>query len=288
MHTSYQVLLFAILLSAFSCTKEKPTPNGQNDLLNEADLMEVIDNKFPFTPNQNFEALYHCLRRNSGLDWYFLFRENGTLNVLFTTNTNEDYAFDGSYTYTNGEINIQMPAGADMPFPNGLDETTELIMPQFGLVAAFATSEMACVCEGHTLNTQDPPKVNANYDCPNINIQAATDEDNAIELVHRAVPFEFPVTGSIFRQQDTYVNGALNPIIRRGYGIYRQSGSQFYATFRIASDFAEFSRGKLSVDLGTIAPPFEDYNVISGMISTNGLELTVDQLMPEAGPCQLR
>ena len=161
-------------------------------------------------------------------------------------------------------------------------------MPQFGLVAAFATPNMVCVCEGHSLNEQAAPKVNANYECPNINFEAATDEDNAIELVHRAVPYEFPVLGSIFRQQDLYVNGLTNPLIKRGYGIYRQVDHQFYATFRIAADFADFARNQLPFDLGNIQTPFEDHNILSGKISGNGQELTVDQLMPEAGPCQLR
>lgn len=283
----YKILLILVLFSG-ACKKDKNSPEKENKDLTQEELMDKIENQFTFTPNQNFEALYYCLRKNSSLEWYFLFYENGSLDVLFTTDTYDDYSFRGSYTYTNDEINIQMPAGANMPFPNGLDETSILIMQQFGLVAAFATEEMVGICIGHNLNTQDPPKVNANYDCPIINVQAASDEDNAIELVHRAVPFEFPVTGSIFRQQDTYVNGLTNPITRRGYGIYRQIGDEFYATFQISEDFAKFSKNKLPYDLGTINVPFDDYNILSGKISADGQELTVDQLSPEEGACQLR
>ncbi len=285
-----QVKWLSLFLLVFvACKKEDPpTPIDQNQPLTEEELLEDINRQFAFTPNTRFEALYHCARLNSNLDWYFLFNEDGTFDVLFTTDTNEDFSFRGNYTYENDQINLQMVGGPAMPFPNGLDESTTVIMPQFGLVAAFATPEMACVCEGHNLNEQMPPKVNANYDCPNINQQAATDEDNAIELVHRAVPFEFPVLGSIFRQQDTYVNGLTNPLIRRGYGIYRQAGNEFYATFRIAKDFADFAGGQLPFDLSSLEAPFEDYNILSGKISADGQEVTVDQLMPEAGPCRLR
>lgn len=278
-------LLFIILLA---CTKDTPDPDNPDQPLTEEQLADRIARDFPFTPNQNFEAVYYCARRNSVLEWYFAFQGDGTFNVLFTTDTHQDFSFPGTYTYTNDQINLKMDGGSTMPFPNGLDESSLVIMPQFGLVAAFATPEMACVCMGHNLNAVAPPKVNANYDCPNINIQAASDEDNAIELVHRAIPFELAVPGSIFRQQDTYVNGLTNPIIRRGYGIYRQVGDRFYASFRIAHDFSVFSNGQLPVDIGILEKPFEDYNILSGTISANGQELTVDQLKPEEGPCELR
>lgn len=283
MKVIYRMLPF-ILLVMVACSKND---NAPDQVLNEEELMDKIEKLFPFTPNQNFEALYYCVRQNSVLDWYFLFYEDGTLNVLFTTDTHQDFSFLGSYTYINNQINIRMDAGPTMPFPNGLNETSILIMPQFGLVAAFATPEMACVCEGHNLNDKAPPKVNANYDCPIINIQNTTNEENAIELVHRAVPFQFPVTGSVFRQQDTYVSGMVNPVIRIGYGIYRQYGNEFYATFRIAKDFADFSRNKLPYNIGIIYAPFEDYNILSGHISSDGQELSIDQLKPETGPCQL-
>lgn len=282
--------LFPILLLVLTaCTKDSTDPaNTPNQDLTEAELMEKIDQAFPFQPNQNFAALYLCGRLNSNLDWYFAFQENGTFETLFTTDTGQDFAFPGTYTYTNDQINLQMQGGPTSPFPNGLDETSEVIMPQFGLVAAFSTPEMICACVGHDQNTQAPPRVNANYDCPIINIQAATEEDNAIELVHRAVPFEFPVSGSIFRQQDTYISGQTNPNIRRGYGIYRQQGATFYATFRIAKDFVDFAGDQLPVAVGPVQTPFEDANILSGTISANGREVTVDQLMPESGPCILR
>lgn len=278
------IWLFTITLLLFSCTKNE----NVESVLDEETVLEAIENTFRFTPNQNFEATYIAFRRNSNLEWYLNFSSDGTFDVLFTTDTNDDFSFQGNYTYTNDQITIQIPGGPNMPFPNGLNETSTIIMPQFGLIAAFATNEMVAVCIGHGLNTQHPPRVNANYGCPVINVQQETSEDNAIELVHSAVPFGLSVSGSIFRQQDRIVNRTTNPIISRGYGIYRQTGNQFYATFRIAEDFADFAEGHLPFQVDNIGSPFDDFNVLSGQIRNNGTELIIDQLEPEAGPCQLR
>jgi len=279
------VLGVALVLLCTNCSKDN-TENQNVD--GEEDLLQTIENRFPFLPNQNFEAIYLAGRRNSNLEWYFHFHTDGSLDVRFTTDTNLNLSFPGRYTYANNEITILMEAGDDMPFPAGLNESTTVIMPQFGLVAAFATEQMVAVCIGHGRNTQQPPRVNANYGCPLINVQSETSEDNAIELVHSAVPFSFPVAGSVFRQQDRIVNRSENPIITRGYGIYRQSGNDFYATFRIAEDFADFARGQLPFPVGTVNAPFNDFNVLSGRMEANGTELFIDQLQPEAGPCQLR
>ncbi len=280
------IFITSLSLFLFACTKngEETQPGVGTQ---EKQLMADIEKRFPFTPNRPFDALYHCGRLNSQLDWYFLFKSDNTLQVLFTTDTYDDYAFDGTYTYQNNVINLQMPAGPQMPFPLGLNESSTVIMPQFGLVAAFATPEMICICQGHNLNTQAPPKAQANYDCPNINIQAVSDEDNAVEFVLRNVPFEFPVPGSIFRQQDTYVQGLTNPLIRRATGIYRQDDNRFYATFRIAADFAAFAGDRLPTPYNRELP-FEDYNILTGEFHKNGQEVIVDQLEPAAGACQLR
>ncbi len=280
------ILIIANLFSSASCKKgDGPEPGQQPQT--EAEWLQEMNNRFPFSANQPFEAIYQCGRSGSQLLWFFLFREDGTMQALFTTDTHDDFAFDGTYTYTNDQIRLMMPGGPTMPFPQGLDETTTSIMPQMGLVAAFATPQMICICDGHTLNTQAPPQVQANYDCPIINIQAASDEDNAVEFVHREVPFAFPVTGSIFRQQDIYINGAQNPIIRRGFGIYRQQGDRFYANFRVAADFAQYAAGNLPFAFNP-GLPFEDYNLLTGEFRNNGQEIIVDQLMPEEGPCSLR
>lgn len=274
-----------MMILNWQCNKKgSGGPGNGNNPPTEAELADEIEQKFPFEANQPFTALYLCGRLNSQLEWHFLFQEDNSMQVLFTTDTHDDYVFDGTYTYTNDELRLQMPGGPSSPFPQGLDERSTLIMPQFGLVAGFATPNMICICQGHDQNAINPPQAQVHYDCPIINIQAVSDEDNAIELVHRNVPFEFPVTGSIFRQQDIYINGQTNPSIRRGYGIYRQDGHRFYASFRLAQDFADFSAGQLPVNFNP-GVPFSDYNIISGEISADGRQLSVDQLMPEAGPC---
>ena len=278
-------LSLALVLGLASCNKEGN--EGPNGIFGEQQIRQEVENRFAFTPNQPFEALYQCGRLGSNLYWYFLFHADNSLQVLFTTDTYEDYVFDGTYEYRDGKLRLRMPAGPQMPFPQGLDETSTLIMPQFGLVAAFATPEMVCICRGHTLNTEAPPKAQANYDCPNINFQAVSDEDNAIEFLLTDVPFEFPIPGSIFRHQDTYVQGLTNPLIRRATGIYRQDGDRFFATFRILSDFVDFAGPQLPFPV-EIEPPFDDYNLLSGEFRNNGQQIIVDQLMPEAGPCTLR
>lgn len=278
------VLLALVLIVACSETND-PLPERP---LTEQELRDTIENEFPFLPNQTFEALYVGTRIGSNLEWYFNFHEDGSLDVLFTTDMHQDFSFTGSYTYTNDQINIQMPAGPNMPFPAGLNETSTVIMPQFGLVAGFATDQMVAICVGHGYNEQAPPRATANYGCPVINVQAASSEENAIELVHRSVPTEFPVFGSIFRQQDTHIQGAANPNVRRGYGIYRQLGNRFFATFSIARDFANYAQGQLPFALGTVGVPFDDHNILSGTISANGQQLEVDQLSPGEGPCVLR
>ena len=277
------ILFFSLfLVLACSSTNDPIAP------IDETALRELIDDSFLFTPNQNFEALYYALRVNSNLEWYFNFHLDGSFDVLFTTDTSEDFVFTGTYTYLNNQINLQMDGGPVSPFPNGLNESSIVIMPQFGLVAAFATDQMVAICIGHNLNTQAPPRVNANYGCPVINVAAATSEENAIELVHSAVPTSFPVTGSIFRQKETIINITNDPIIRRGYGIYRQTGNAFFATFSIAEDFVDFAQGQLPFQIDNINAPFDDFNIISGRLQADGNELVIDQLEPEAGACLLR
>jgi|GEM_PF-3065523 len=293
MKTFVQIFLigFAVLLAA-ACKKEGIKPGGNKpenpgQVPTEEQLRNQIDQAFPFTPNQLLDGIYRCGRLNSQLVWYFVLKQDGKMQVLFTTDTHQDFVFDGNYSYENDRLKLQMPAGPTQPFPNGLEEESTIIMPQFGTVAAFATDNMICFCDGHNLNAQQPPKVQANYDCPIINVQAATEEDNAIEFVHTEIPFKIPVTGSIFRQQDIYVSGAINPSITRAFGIYRQVGNKFFASFRVASDFIDFAGDKLPIPLA-IVPPFTDYNLISGEFRNNGQEIIVDQLQPDEGACNLR
>ncbi len=286
-------LISLVILFSPGCKKDPIQPGNGNNPNNpnlpptEEQLRDQIEQAFPFTPNQPLDAVYQCGRLGSQLLWYFSLQPDGKMQVLFTTDTHQDFVFEGSYTYSNDQLRLQMPGGPTMPFPNGLDELSTVVMPQFGTVAAFATDNMICLCDGHNLNSQQPPKVQANYDCPIINVQGATDEDNAIEFVHREIPFDLPVPGSIFRQQDIYVSGAINPSITRAFGIYRQVGDKFYASFRVASDFIDFAGDKLPIQLN-ITPPFADHNIISGEFQNNGQAIIVDQLKPEEGACDLR
>lgn len=279
--------IFALLWLLAACTSENDPGSAESPLLTEQDVNREVAQLFPFTSNQPFSALYLCGRRQSQLAWYFRFAEDGQLQVLFTTDSHEDFVFSGSYTYQNDQLGLNLPGGPNSPFPQGLDERSTVIMPAMGLVGAFATPEMICICIGHGENAQDPPRPQVNYDCPTIRVQAATEEDNAIELMHREMPFGQPIPGSVFRQQDTWVTGMTNPLIRRGYGIYRQDGHRFYAHFRLAQDFADYAGDQLPVPFQP-GVPFEDYNLISGDIDPSFQELTVDQWQPEAGPCRLR
>lgn len=169
--------------------------------------------------------------------------------------------FSGSYTYQNDEIHM-----TSQSFILPLDETTTNITPRMGLVGIFDTPNMLCAAYGHRYN--DPSAdISASYSCPYINIGPASSEVNAIEFVHSAIPFSFPVSGSIFRQKDLEVTGSINPIITRGYGIYRRLGNTFYADF---------------------GDQFDDYNLLKGSFANGDQQITVDQLEPSAGPCNIR
>lgn len=284
-HLNFILLLF-IVLATYSCQKGPGAQAGPGGVPSAQNIRNTVAQRFPFTPNQPFSATYICGRRNSNLIWHFQFSSNRNMRVLFTTDTYDDYAFDGTYSYQNDELRLMMPGGPTMPFPQGLDETSRVIMPQFGLIGGFATDNMICICEGHDYNVQAPPVNIAHYDCPEINIQAATYEDNAVEFVLQSLPFGQTVNGSIFRHQDTYIAGKTTPNIRRGYGIYRQDGDQFWATFSLYRDFVDFAGNRLPFSVQA-SLPFDDYNLLSGRFISNDREVVIDQLMPEAGACRL-
>ncbi|MBT8491554.1 MAG: hypothetical protein KJO07_00730 [Deltaproteobacteria bacterium] len=201
------------------------------------------------------------------------------MEVSFVTDTSEVFAFAGSYTFDGAQIRLQMPSGPTQPFPAGLDESSDRIMPMLGMVAAFSTPQMICVAAGHGY---DGPATRplANYGCPTINIQAVSFEDNAVEFVHQAVPTGRSVAGSIFRQRDIQIDGQTFPQVARGYGIYRRTGDEFIATFRLPTDFADFA------GLGTLAPPFEN-NWLTGHFQGES-SVIVDQLTEDGTPCTLR
>jgi len=105
------------------------------------------------------------------------------------------------------------------------------------------------------------------YSCPIINIQAVSYEENALEFVHSAISYAFPVRGSMFRQRDFWVNTNPNAIITRGYGIYRRVGNTFYADF---------------------GNQFGDHNLLKGSFANADMQVSIEQLEPARGACNRR
>ncbi len=238
-----------------------PVGGGNANTHPSQSLPDEINSLFAFTPNQPIDVTYVCGRSNSQLTYYFDFKTDLTFDVYFTTDTHQDVTFSGTYTYQNDVIHI-----TSQSFILPLDETTMSITPRMGLVGLFETQNMACAAYGHGYNDQNA-NVSASYGCPYINIGPASRDVNAIEFVHHAIPFSLAVDGSIFRQKDVEVSSSMNPIITRGYGIYRRSGDVFYADF---------------------GNQFNDHNLLKGSFSNSDQQITVDQLEPSAGPCNRR
>lgn len=263
---------------------DEPQTDGAEEVGDapEEPLQAEIDRLFPFNPNAMLDAVYLCGRQGSNLSWYFALESTGRLTVAFTTDTSQDFAFEGQYTYADGTITLQMPAGLDQPFPAGLDETSTFIFEDFGMIAGFTTDMMACVAIGHGENPPSEPMFTVHYSCPTIRVQAATDESNGFDVVHAAAPFSTPIPGSIFRQRDIYIAGVDQPNITRGYGLYRRVDDRFYATFEHVARFAA-AAPELAALLPNFAAPFDDVNLLSGEFVAQGI--LVDQLDPAAGPC---
>jgi hypothetical protein len=229
---------------------------------NQQTVQSEIDQLFPFTPNQPFDVIFVCGRNNSQLAYYFDFRSDGTFNVYITLDNGQEVSFSGTYLFTNDQIRMVALNNPILP----LDETTTGIVPHLGLVGEFATPNMKCGALGHRGN--DPGlETFKSYRCPLIHIGAVSDEENAFEFVHSAIPFNRIVPGSIFRQKDVNVSGNTNPIVRRGYGIYRRVGDTFYADF---------------------ANQFDDVNLLKGSFANADQQISVEQLEPSAGPCNRR
>jgi len=125
---------------------------------------------------------------------------------------------------------------------------------------------MTCVAIGHRENTSEFGTT-VHYDCPNINIQAVSFDDNAIEFVHRAVPYNLAVPGSAFRARDRYISGNPSALLARGYGLYRRAGDDFYIVF--------------------LSGTFDDHDVLSGRFKNGDLQISIDQLEPGRGDCSV-
>lgn len=252
------------LLSLLGCGAGGGGAAGGNNnaAVNQQDLLNRINQQFPFTPNQPLDVIFACQRRNSQLLYTFDFNSNGSFDLYSTLNNNQDIMVSGTYSYQNDELHM-LSQNNFLP----LDERSINIESLFGMLYRFQTSNMDCIAMGHRYN--DPMRefsTTVNYRCPIINIMAASDENNAIEFVHRNMPFNLAVPGSAFRQRDININGATQPSILRGYGIYRRSGDNFYIYFN---------------------NQFNDVNVLSGTFQNGDLAISVDQLEPAAGNCVL-
>lgn len=249
-----------VLLSACGSSSSGDKSDGDNG---DQALLAQIEQLFPFTPNQTFDVIYSCARLGSVLEYIFDLRNDGTFELTITTNVGQDVSQAGTYTYQNNEIRLQTgaPAGAIL---FNLDETTTQIVVAFGLAAAFQTPSMVCGAIGHRENAVEFNSI-VHYDCPNINIEAVSFDVNAIEFVLQTIPFNRLVPGSAFRARDRFVSGNPQAIIRRGNGLYRRAGDDFYIFFAPGT--------------------FDDNNVLSGEFRNLNMQISVDQLEPNRGDC---
>lgn len=237
--------------------------NNTNQTPPAQTLQAEIDQMFPFVANAPFDVAFSCERVNSQLTYYFNFQLNNTFQVFIELDNHQQVSFTGTYTYAGNAIRMV----ADPNNILALDETTTRVVPHLGMVGEFSTPGMTCGALGHRYNDAATDTFKS-YDCPFINIQAASDEDNAFEFVHSGGnPFGFVVRGGIFRQRDIRVTGTTNPNVTRGYGIFRRTGNTFYADF---------------------GGRFADHNLLKGSFMSGDQQLSVEQLQPSAGPCNRR
>lgn len=237
---------------------------GGNGNLPQAqqNLLDQVNQRFPFTPNQPFDVIFACQRVNSQLLYNFDFNSNGTFDLYSSLNNGQDIMVSGTYTYQNDELHM---TSSNNFLP--LDEVSINIEAQLGMVYRFQTANMDCIAMGHRYNDAAREfSTTVHYSCPKINIQAVSYDNNAIEFVHRNMPFNLAVPGSTFRQRDRNISGTTQPNILRGYGIYRRDGDNFTIYFNNL---------------------FDDANVLTGSFRNGDLEISVDQLEPQAGNCQL-
>jgi len=227
-----------------------------------AALQAEIDAAFPYVPNQPLNVLFQCGRANSQLTYYFGFAPNGTLDVFFETDTQQQVSFSGTYTHSNGAIRMMALNNNVLP----LDETSTRLVPHLGLVGELYTANMACgaVAHGHNDPATDTFK---SFRCPAINVGAASFEENFFEFNDSSSPFNVVFRGGLFRHREVSVQGNPNPIIRRAHGIFRRVGNTFYADF---------------------ANQFPDHNLLKGSLINNDQQMTIEQLQPGAGPCTRR
>jgi hypothetical protein len=213
--------------------------------------LEAVDAMFPAPTSGPLDTVYECRRNNSNLLYYLYLRPDGALDWRFETDNHDTYLFSGVYTFDTGVIHLQI---FDAGFP--LDETTTASTSHLGLLYAFTTAQMTCGAIGHGYDEQISVGIR-HYQCPRISQGAGSDVENAFEL--GAVG----LGGSVFRQRDTYPTGSIDPLIRRGYGVYRRVGDEIYAYF---------------------GQSFDDFNLLIGTLVNGELQLQFNDL-GAAGIC---
>lgn len=256
------IAIFSVLLQSACGSSGGGDSEDGGDNGDQA-LLAQIEQLFPFTPNQTFDVIYSCGRVGSTLEYIFDLKGDGSFDLTITTDVGQDIFQAGTYTYQNDQIRLQTGAPPGFILFN-LDETTTQIVTAFGLVAAFQTPNMICGAIGHRENAIEFGNT-VHYDCPNINIQAVSFDVNAIEFVLRTIPFNLAVPGAAFRARDRFISGNPQAIIRRGNGLYRRTGNDFYIFFAPGT--------------------FDDNNVLSGEFRNGDLQISVNQLEPNRGDC---
>ncbi len=232
-HLTGKLLLAFIVLALAACTPGGGGGSGGGN--GQQALIAEIDRLFPYSQSNPIDVLYRCGRFNSVLIYYFHLQPGGTFDVYSTTDTGQDFTFSGTYTMQNGQLRLRSASNI-LP----LDETSTTVVTALGLLYGFETPGMICGAYGHRYNTVNDY---GHYRCPDINQGPASSESNAVEINHFSMPFNLQVVGSMFRQRDTYVNGMLNPVVRRGDGVYRRDGDSWYAYFYTQFDDFEYLSG---------------------------------------------
>lgn len=219
----------------------------------DAQRLAAIDAMFTAPTSGPLNIVYECQRSGSALFYYLYLRPDGTLDWQFQVDTGDTYQFSGVYSFNNGVVHLQI---FDPGFP--LDETTTATTAHLGLVYTLTTPVTTCGAVGHGYDEAISVGVR-HYQCPRISLGAGSDTENAVELG------ALGLGGSVFRQRDTYPTGSIDPIIRRGYGVYRRVGDDVYAYF---------------------GQSFDDANVLTGRLENGELRLRINEL-GDAGVCDL-
>lgn len=235
--------------------------DGDTGNNNQGTFMDQVNQLFPFSDNDPIDVVYICQRVNSNLLYYFDLNPDGSFRTYLTVDTGDDYFFDGTYDYSNKKIHL---TSLNNILP--LDETSDSITPQLGLIYKFTTPNMLCIAYGHEYDDVATDTASS-YSCPEFSEGPASSQENAFEFIHRAFPFDLQVPGSTFRQRDRHVQSNNQPIVARGYGVYRRAGDNFYAYF---------------------ADQFDDYQIVSGSFLGNGQQIEVDQLPSGSNRCNHR